>query len=1132
VKNITAEVRQGIAQVEVMQFTAISKAVQEALATPTPVPGATPASTPVTEMVAQEVVAQVAAAVNETVSDTEGSVDTLADALERLWAQYSRALANNKGDEQLACAEVLKAANVTINSTFEERAAFDPYFGRVVDLQHSTVIACNRSSEAIASELCFTQALDAVFRDNLRANPALTWQMYVSQESGAVRIFPGVSEADALEIVPSVQERCDPRRSPTYAAPAFGPRRLLFLVDLYSDALCQPGGGLDRAKLALHALLDSTSEEDFVAVLMPRLPATTACFAEGFVRATPGNLRVLKQVVTDIEPLCGPKVANTTYVEALHRAFDELEGTVRGTSTAAKVTSCQAALVFVTADAGAAATELNTVFNERNDAKIGARLFMYTVGRDLNAVQASSPACTVIGGDVGKVDNERDIIDQLQGFFRLGAAAIKTTAERVVRWSAPREERGAGTLVTAATPVYERATPDAAAVSGAAPARLLGVVTTDISVEVMAAKLLVVPNSKYGRSYAFLIDQHGRVLAHPSLRSAGDGGWSSSAAPDVSSLEVPLAGLGFEAVRQAMAISASGVLAVRDVPLPGGATEVRTYFWKPSGGPFTVVYSLAAEDAEQFLQAEPLAVALTSYYYRLDLYAAAGLVLPPSVMTSVNGSEVSSRNASVVLLAPRALATPADALEDETSAFVGIVHKYLNDALFPNEQAALDEQPPVRAGVRGDVKRTSSLELVWRQSLSQPDAPLRFMFATPRGVLRVMPGESAPFGARSRRVDPLAETWYTEALRSGGALAVTQPRLDTKRGQLIMTISHAVYDERDPSVVLGVSAMDVPQRRFVDVIDRVSQCSRAAGRQCYLLDEEARFVTAVDGDERTIGRSFVPRQPSVALALVRRGFLKRALVPDFASAVVCERWVLSIGGDNATASGTVEEKVSGGCPNGDVWVSEVQRDALPQLAGDAMPMPIVNATVEFDVVDAKLTAPRLYLVIVDAYQFGVGGDCSTLPDELRVDSDETQCEPYVIDQCMSRDFAEVHRPVEVECTDFGGLSRAVVDELRRSEGTPKLEEVCAVVERDVPQGDINLALVIALPIVACILCVGAIAALVVLRARRNASAPPPQVNVAVEKRDGAADAAEEPSTASQSEGDANDDALKAWAPPE
>jgi hypothetical protein len=110
-----------------------------------------------------------------------------------------------------------------------------------------------------------------------------------------------------------------------------------------------------------------------------------------------------------------------------------------------------------------------------------------------------------------------------------------------------------------------------------------------------------------------------------------------------------------------------------------------------------------------------------------------------------------------------------------------------------------------------------------------------------------------------------------------------------------------------------------------------------------------------------------------------------------------------------------------------------------------------------------------------------------------------------------------------------------VDELRRSEGTPKLEEVCAVVEREVPQGDINLALVIALPIVACILLVGAVAALVMLRARRNEA--PQQVNVAVEKRDGPADAAEEePSTASHSDGaeqeDNNNDALKAWAPPE
>jgi hypothetical protein len=73
---------------------------------------------------------------------------------------------------------------------------------------------------------------------------------------------------------------------------------------------------LDRAKVATHALLDSTSEEDLVAIVMPRLPETTACFAQGFVRATSGNVRVRKQLVTDIEPVCGRAPTNVTYTAA------------------------------------------------------------------------------------------------------------------------------------------------------------------------------------------------------------------------------------------------------------------------------------------------------------------------------------------------------------------------------------------------------------------------------------------------------------------------------------------------------------------------------------------------------------------------------------------------------------------------------------------------------------------------------------------------------------------------------------------------------------------------------------------------------------------------------------------------
>lgn len=88
-----------------------------------------------------------------------------------------------------------------------------------------------------------------------------------------------------------------------------------------------------------------------------------------------------------------------------------------------------------------------------------------------------------------------------------------------------------GNSVAAATPVYDRSTDGAP--------RLLGVVQTDVSVNAISSDLLSVPQSKRGRSYAFLIDLHGRALSHPLLQE-------SAAAPDISSLEVPLVGLGFE----------------------------------------------------------------------------------------------------------------------------------------------------------------------------------------------------------------------------------------------------------------------------------------------------------------------------------------------------------------------------------------------------------------------------------------------------------------------------------------------------------------------------------------------------------------------------------------------------------
>jgi hypothetical protein len=223
-------------------------------------------------------------------------------------------------------------------------------------------------------------------------------------------------------------------------------------------------------------------------------------------------------------------------------------------------------------------------------------------------------------------------------------------------------------------------------------------------------------------------------------------------------------------------------------------------------------------------------------------------------------------NAYLVFLAPRAYTDAKRRAGDATTTaeFVAELNVYLNDVLFVDKALAeeaggdLSKEAPLRTGVRGDVKRTAALEPVWRQTLAGDvdRAPLRVMYATPAGVTRVMPGSANPFGAGSDVFDPLQQSWYRQALAANGAMTVTRPRLDANGEDLLVTVSHALYHENEPDVVLGVSAMDVPHRLFARVVDEVAQCRGTAGRECYLLDTEARFVTTLATDVEEKGFLF------------------------------------------------------------------------------------------------------------------------------------------------------------------------------------------------------------------------------------------------------------------------------------
>ena len=153
------------------------------------------APAPISDEKAEEVVSEVAASVNETVSETESAVDVLADELERLWRLYEDELAKNGGDSEQACDAVLKAEGVPVERGFDpDSAVFDEYFGRLVDFERSVVVRCDTDEQLTDDDICFSAALDLVFKRNREANPTLAWQTYVSQESGAVRVYPGISQ--------------------------------------------------------------------------------------------------------------------------------------------------------------------------------------------------------------------------------------------------------------------------------------------------------------------------------------------------------------------------------------------------------------------------------------------------------------------------------------------------------------------------------------------------------------------------------------------------------------------------------------------------------------------------------------------------------------------------------------------------------------------------------------------------------------------------------------------------------------------------------------------------------------------------------------------------------------------------
>jgi len=357
---------------------------------------------------------------------------------------------------------------------------------------------------------------------------------------------------------------------------------------------------------------------------------------------------------------------------------------------------------------------------------------------------------------------------------------------------------------------------------------------------------------------------------------------------------------------------------------------------------------------------------------------------------------------------------------------------------------------------------------------------------------------------------------------------VSAPRYDAARQQLLVTSSHAVFDSVTADRVLGVSAMDIPYTLFSGVLDQISQCRGVLGRECYLLDAAGKFVTTLSSDisQMTVGQFFGQYQPTAAQALIDSGYLTQRVVSDFTSGVVCEQWQLAttLAGANGTSSTTasmaapVQLVLSGGCPSGLLWVSEVKQDATMSTSA-AMAAAAAAATLGNDTSLANVTevasslaaqTPQLFLVIIDNYAYVPGTGCSMLPADLLTGD----CAPLVVGACDSKEFAADTTRRHIVCAPYDALTSDVADELRQppstllsmpapgAAATPAAAQVlkCSALSAKSSLAAISLGIILAivLPLVSLVLCTAGLIAVCIVRSRRRRADT--KVNLQVEQQ--------------------------------
>ncbi|XP_057337277.1 voltage-dependent calcium channel subunit alpha-2/delta-3 isoform X3 [Microplitis mediator] len=386
---------------------------------------------------------------------------------------------------------------------------------------------------SVKDAIKWSEALNDVFRQNYRSDPALSWQ-YFGSMTGILRQYPAMQWRTTQNYDTNAPDLYDCRIRSWYIEAATCSKDMIILVDSSGS---MTGMGYTIAKAVVNSILDTLSNNDFVTILhyTNDTDYVVPCFEDKLIQATPENLNTFREYMKELDPL-----ENANLTKAFTQAFEILK-TYRETRGCGPETPCNQLIMLVTDGVASNISEVFDAWNRYdNGTRIPVRVFTYLLGKEVTKVREIQLMACENRGYYTHVHTQEEAQEQvvkyipvvarplvLQGYHHPVVWTHAYTDVSRAKGEDPRLDAGVFNntlwqeyrlLTSVSIPVFDR---KGNRNNASKQANLLGVVGTDVPIE--SIQKLTLPFKLGVNGYAFIVSNNGYVILHPDLRPVSEG---------------------------------------------------------------------------------------------------------------------------------------------------------------------------------------------------------------------------------------------------------------------------------------------------------------------------------------------------------------------------------------------------------------------------------------------------------------------------------------------------------------------------------------------------------------------------------------------------------------------------------